>query len=84
VETSITINGAKISSLETFYAEIEKKLTKNLEWKMGKNLNVFNDVLRSSFGYTNMKSQFDWFGKKVATVDKSLDGTRQLKMLVIN
>ena len=50
MKTAITINGAKISSLETFYDEIEGKLTKGLDWKMGRNLDAFNDVLRGGFG----------------------------------
>jgi RNAse (barnase) inhibitor barstar len=47
---SIIIDGDKISSLSTFYDEIESKLTKDLGWTMGRNLDAFNDVLRGGFG----------------------------------
>jgi RNAse (barnase) inhibitor barstar len=46
----IEINGNNFNSLSTFYDEVEKKLTKNLDWKIGRNLNAFNDVLRGGFG----------------------------------
>jgi RNAse (barnase) inhibitor barstar len=50
VNKTIVINGSKISSLDTFYDEVESKLTKDLDWKIGKNLDAFNDVLRGGFG----------------------------------
>ena len=46
----ITLEGAKITNLEEFYNEIEKKLTKDLGWSIGRNLDAFNDVLRGGFG----------------------------------
>ena len=46
----IELNGNNFNSLITFYDEVEKKLTKNLDWKIGRNLNAFNDVLRGGFG----------------------------------
>lgn len=45
-----TINGTRITSEKVFYNEIEKVLTLNLTWKIGRNLNAFNDVLRGGFG----------------------------------
>ena len=35
--------------MEGFYCEIDKLLTKNLQWKTGHNLNAFNDLLRGGF-----------------------------------
>ena len=47
---SFTIDGQKFVDLEGFYAEIESILTKGLDWKIGRNLDAFNDVLRGGFG----------------------------------
>ena len=46
----IIINGNNFSDLEGFYSEIDRILTKDLDWKTGHNLNAFNDLLRGGFG----------------------------------
>ena len=46
---NIVIDGDKFSDLEGFYSEIDKLLTKDLEWKTGHNMNAFNDLLRGGF-----------------------------------
>lgn len=46
----ITIDGDRFSTLMGFYDEIETKLTKGLDWRIGRNLDAFNDVLRGGFG----------------------------------
>jgi RNAse (barnase) inhibitor barstar len=50
LKKTIVLNGSNISSLDSFYDEAESKLTKDLGWKTGRNLNAFNDVLRGGFG----------------------------------
>lgn len=47
---TIIINGDNVSDIESFYYEIDRVLTKNLDWKTGHNLNAFNDLLRGGFG----------------------------------
>lgn len=44
------LDGNNFFSMEGFYDEIDKLLTKNLQWKTGHNLNAFNDLLRGGFG----------------------------------
>ena len=44
------LDGNNFSNMEGFYCEIDKLLTKNLQWKTGHNLNAFNDLLRGGFG----------------------------------
>lgn len=39
------IDGNNFSDLEGFYDEIDKILTKDLEWKTGYNLDAYNDFL---------------------------------------
>lgn len=47
---TIIINGINFTDLETFYDEVARVLTKNLNWQTGHNLNAFNDLLRGGFG----------------------------------
>jgi len=46
----ITINGNNFSDLEGFYGEIDKLLTKDLNWKTGHNFDAFEDILKGGFG----------------------------------
>lgn len=46
----LIINGDNFSDLETFFYEIDRVLTKDLEWKTGHNFDAFNDLLRGGFG----------------------------------
>lgn len=47
---TIVLDGMEIFNLSSFYDEVESKLTKDLGWDMGRNLDAFNDVLRGGFG----------------------------------
>ena len=46
----LTIDGNHFSDLEGFYDEIDKILTKGLDWKTGHGLDAYNDLLRGGFG----------------------------------
>lgn len=46
----IIIDGNNFSDLEGFYDEIDRLLTKDLDWKTGHNFDAFNDLLRGGFG----------------------------------
>lgn len=46
----IIIDGNNFDSLDKFYNEIEKKLTNGLDWRIGRNLDAYNDILRGGFG----------------------------------
>ncbi|WP_299627924.1 barstar family protein [uncultured Tenacibaculum sp.] len=45
-----TINGNKFSNEKGFYNEIERVFTNDLNWRIGRNLDAFNDVLSGGFG----------------------------------
>jgi len=47
---TIIIDGNNFSDLPSFYDEIDKVLTKDLNWKTGHNLSAFNDLLCGGFG----------------------------------
>lgn len=46
----ITIDGDRFSTMEGFYEEMERLLTRNLDWKPGHSLDGFHDLLRGGFG----------------------------------
>jgi RNAse (barnase) inhibitor barstar len=54
---TLIIDGNNFSDLAEFYNEVESKLTKNLDWKIGRNLDAFNDVLRGGFGQFDYKEK---------------------------
>ena len=47
---TIIINADNFEDLESFYDEIDRVLTKYLDWDTGHNLEAFNDLLRGGFG----------------------------------
>lgn len=47
---ALTIDGNRFSDLETFYSEMDRILTKDLNWQTGHNLDALNDLLRGGFG----------------------------------
>ena len=44
------LDGNNFSTMDEFYNEIQKLMTKDLGWKIGHNLDAFNDILRGGFG----------------------------------
>jgi RNAse (barnase) inhibitor barstar len=47
---TLIIDGSNFETLEGFYSETDKVLTRNLIWDTGHNLDAFNDLLRGGFG----------------------------------
>lgn len=45
-----TIDGCRFSNMAGFYDEVEQVFTCGLDWKIGRNLDAFNDILRGGFG----------------------------------
>ena len=50
IRKEFIIDGNNFNTLDEFYDEIDKLLTKDLTWKTGHNLDAFNDLLRGGFG----------------------------------
>ena len=44
------IDGRRFSNTVGVYQEAERVFTCGLDWKIGRNLNSFNDILRGGFG----------------------------------
>ena len=79
---TIIINGANFVDLATFYDEIDRVLTKDLDWQTGHNLDAFNDILRGGFGvyevgepvkiiWINFKESRNKFGEE--TINKLVE-----------
>jgi RNAse (barnase) inhibitor barstar len=47
---TLTINGDNFSDLVSFFKEMDRVLTKDLDWDTGHNLDAFNDLLRGGYG----------------------------------
>ncbi len=83
----ITINGNNFSDLNGFYDEIERVLTKNLGWRIGRNLDAFEDILYGT-GYgvfevtDSIKLVWENFSK--SQVDLGLEETRKYYESIIS
>ncbi len=73
MKTEYVINGTRIKSEKIFYNEIEKVLTSGLTWKIGRNLNAFNDVLRGGFGCYDYGEEFILKWKNFSVSERHLD-----------
>jgi RNAse (barnase) inhibitor barstar len=73
----IIIDGNNFSSLGQFYDEVETKLTKGLDWKIGRNLDAYNDVLRGGFGVheEGEKIKITWKNSAKSKIDLGQDET---------
>jgi RNAse (barnase) inhibitor barstar len=67
----IEINANNFSNLDEFYIEVENKLTQNLEFPTGRNLDAFNDILRGGFGVFDYDESIDliWIDSNKSKVD---------------
>jgi len=55
---SSTTHYGKNNGLAGFYDEVARVFTQNLTWKIGRNLNAFNDILRGGFGINEYGEPF--------------------------
>jgi|SRR5580765_6380929 len=75
---TILIDGNNFTDLETFFDEINRVLTKDLNWVTGHNMNAYNDLLRGGFGVYEYEEQIKivWvnFSKSERLLGKELAG----------
>lgn len=73
----IIIDGTHFSTIDEFYDEIDKLLTKDLSWKTGHNLDAFHDLLRGGFGIHEEGEgiEFYWMHTKKSRQDFGYDAT---------
>ena len=48
--TTFTLNGAAITSISSFYAELNRVFMANEDWKLGESLDALNDLLYGGYG----------------------------------
>ncbi|MBF4465162.1 barstar family protein [Flavobacterium sp. LC2016-12] len=75
----IIINGDNFSDLQSFYDEIDRVLTKDLDWQTGHNLDAFNDLLRGGFGVYEYREPIKLIWKNISKnkKDLGLDATKK-------
>lgn len=75
----IIINGDNFADLESFYVEIDRVLTKDLDWETGHNLDAFNDLLRGGFGAYEYEEPIGliWTNISKSKADLGLDATKK-------
>lgn len=73
----IIIDGKNFDDEEGFYKEIDKLLTRDLNWKTGHNLDAFNDLLRGGFGVHEYgeKLRITWVNASKSKIDFGYDAT---------
>lgn len=69
-EKWIFIDGRDIHTLNDFFDQIEQNLTYKTNFKIGRNLNGFNDLLWGVLAFTNMRNLFILFGFMPRKADK--------------
>lgn len=57
MKKELTIDGNSFRTLYGFYDAVEDKLTKGLDWKIGGNLDAYNEYFVAGLGSIHMKSQ---------------------------
>jgi len=80
MKQTLTIDGENFSDLEGFYNEVDRLLTKDLDWQTGHNLDAFNDLLCGGFGVFEYEEQIDLIWKNFA---KSIEDLGEEKIEVI-
>lgn len=75
----IVIDGARFSTPDEFYAEMERILTSGLDWKPGHSLDAFNDLLRGGFGVHECGQPLDivWVRSEKSRKDLGFAGTER-------
>ncbi|RYD95708.1 MAG: ribonuclease inhibitor [Sphingomonadales bacterium] len=48
--TTLTLNGAAITDIPSFYAELNRVFMANEDWKLGESLDALNDLLYGGYG----------------------------------
>lgn len=82
----IVIDGNNFSTLEGFFDEIDRVLTKDLDWKTGHNLDAYNDLLRGGFGVHDIEQPLEihWINSEKSRRDLGYPAKEQLLQNIYN
>lgn len=77
-EIKIIIDGNNFETLDGFFDEMERLLTKDLDWRTGHNFDAFHDLLRGGFGVHEYGEQIDfvWVDSEKSRNDLGFEETR--------
>lgn len=75
----IVIDGNNFSTLDEFFDEAERLLTKELDWRTGHNFDALHDLLRGGFGVHEYGESVDfvWKNSDKSRRDLGYDATAQ-------
>ena len=65
-----TIDGRRFSNMAGFYDEVEQVFTCGLDWKIGRNLDAFNDILRGGMSMDSPPTSSGWPMKKASVISE--------------
>ena len=73
----VIIDGKNFNNEDEFYSEIDKLITRNLNWKTGHNLDAFADLLCGGFGFHEYGEQLfiTWINASKSKIDLGYDAT---------
>ena len=82
----VVIDGNNFSTLDGFYDEIDRLLTKDLKWKTGHNLDAYNDILRGGFGVHEYGQPLEihWVNSEKSRQDLGYAATEQYLQNIYN
>lgn len=74
---TVVLDGNAFDSLDSFFDEVERKLTRGLDFEFGRNLNAFVDVLRGGFGVHDYEEPLKliWLNSEKSRMDLGWDET---------
>ena len=77
-EIKITIDGNNFDTLDGFFDEMERLLTKDLDWRTGHNFDAFHDLLRGGFGVHEYGEAIDfvWVNSEKSRSDLGYEATK--------
>jgi RNAse (barnase) inhibitor barstar len=69
------IDASKFDNIKEFYIEVEYIFTKDLDWKTGRNLDSFDDLLEGGFGVHEYDEPIKiiWLNTPKSKIDLGLD-----------
>lgn len=80
---SATIDGNAFADLSGFYDEVERKLTRDLGWSLGRNLDAFNDILRGGFGVHEYNEELELVWLNSAVSERQLGNPETISYLEV-
>ena len=81
-----TIDGRHFSTMAGFYDKVEQVFTCGFNWKIGWNLNAFNDILRGGFGRHEYRQpiHIQWLSYQKSVRDLGQETTDTITEIILD